>query len=190
VGCVYRATNKVNGKIYIGMTTQSLEKRKIQHFSNANKPKYIFHRAIKKYGKESFDWEILHESDSQKELFRLESQEIENQESGKSENGYNIMLGDNSKSEGTLKHVAINRVQEMVDSYTLLVPKARESHNAIVDGTIKMKKGLECYTLLWLQLFIECSKQLRKYKNLIEYIKTTNAPRYKHIFGKIEAVYE
>jgi len=35
IGIIYKATNKINGKIYIGKTMQSLHRRKICHKSNA-----------------------------------------------------------------------------------------------------------------------------------------------------------
>ena len=61
-GVIYKATNKVNGKSYIGQTIQSLYKRKIKHISDAILKKETnskFHNAIRKYGRENFDWEIL-----------------------------------------------------------------------------------------------------------------------------------
>lgn len=34
---IYKATNKTNGKYYIGKTTRTLEKRKIEHKAKAKK---------------------------------------------------------------------------------------------------------------------------------------------------------
>lgn len=55
---IYKVTNKVNGKIYIGLTKQGIEKRWDQHVYNANykKPKKrtYFQRAIVKYGENNF----------------------------------------------------------------------------------------------------------------------------------------
>lgn len=67
--------------------------------------------------------------------------------------------------------------------------KAKENHNSVVDGLIKMREGLESHTLLFIQLFFECKKQVTKYQKSIDYIEKTNAPRYKNILGNIEAVY-
>ena len=53
---IYKATNTANGKIYIGLTTLSLERRKIEHFwkaNSSNKP-YHFYNAIRKYGWNAF----------------------------------------------------------------------------------------------------------------------------------------
>jgi len=61
VGIVYKATNIINSKVYIGQTGKTLKERKRNHRNEANKekPKYLFHRAIKKYGIEAFTWEVI-----------------------------------------------------------------------------------------------------------------------------------
>ncbi len=59
---VYMTTNTVNGKRYIGMTGVALRKRQSVHFANVKSGKMycrLFHRAIKKYGRDAFKWEIL-----------------------------------------------------------------------------------------------------------------------------------
>ena len=71
---IYKATNKTNGKSYIGQSTFDLEKRKGEHLkgSQRQKPKYFLHRAIKKYGMNDFDWEVLAECETKEELDRTE----------------------------------------------------------------------------------------------------------------------
>jgi group I intron endonuclease len=61
---IYRALNKINGKSYVGFTSTNPDKRKWTHEYNAIKlgyPQY-FYNALRKYGKESFDWTILYQS--------------------------------------------------------------------------------------------------------------------------------
>lgn len=61
---IYRATNKDNGKSYIGQTIRSLHARRSEHLRAANtiatrtRPT-IFNIALSKYGSGAFDWEIL-----------------------------------------------------------------------------------------------------------------------------------
>lgn len=66
-GIVYKVTNTINGKVYIGKTTKTLKQRKYVHKSYSKKDtsgkKVIFHNAIKKYGWENFKWEVLCECD-------------------------------------------------------------------------------------------------------------------------------
>jgi group I intron endonuclease len=55
-GLVYVATNKINGKQYVGLTKRTLKDRWNQHINVANKhANTYFHHAIVKYGADSFD---------------------------------------------------------------------------------------------------------------------------------------
>jgi len=55
-GIVYLATNKANGKQYVGLTKRSLDARWRQHVNVANQgAKTYFHRAIVKHGVAGFD---------------------------------------------------------------------------------------------------------------------------------------
>jgi group I intron endonuclease len=57
---IYRITNTVNGKFYIGQTSRSLDVRWSEHVYRAlNGSVTHFHNAIRKYGSESFTREIL-----------------------------------------------------------------------------------------------------------------------------------
>lgn len=60
-GIIYKYTNLLNKKVYIGQTTTTLEQRHKKHLSQLNDNTY-FHRAIKKYGIDNFSWEIIEES--------------------------------------------------------------------------------------------------------------------------------
>lgn len=71
---IYRATNKINNKSYIGLTTRSLQERKLEHLRHYLSENTYFHRAIQKYGKDNFDWEVLDNSASTiQELKELET---------------------------------------------------------------------------------------------------------------------
>lgn len=64
---IYKITNLVNGKSYIGQST-NIEKRFIGHKSVAFNPNdknynYPLYRAIRKYGLENFSFEVLEECD-------------------------------------------------------------------------------------------------------------------------------
>lgn len=53
---VYLVTNLLNGKVYVGKTSRTLERRWVEHCSEANtKSNVYFHNAIRKHGKENFD---------------------------------------------------------------------------------------------------------------------------------------
>lgn len=71
---IYKATNIINNKCYIGQTINELWTRKGCHKRQSKNPKptSYFHRAIKKYGWDNFHWEILCECDTREELDEME----------------------------------------------------------------------------------------------------------------------
>jgi len=71
---VYKATNIVNNKMYIGITKQGIIYRISDHVHSANKQNSnsIFPRTIKKYGIENIKWSIIDYANSWEELCELE----------------------------------------------------------------------------------------------------------------------
>jgi group I intron endonuclease len=62
---IYKATNKVNNKFYIGRCKGSISSREYKHWwyaknKNANTP---FPSALRKYERDNFIWEIIEETD-------------------------------------------------------------------------------------------------------------------------------
>lgn len=58
---IYKATNKTTKKEYVGLTKNELSNRKADHKRKAKSGKstMAFHDAIRKYGFENFEWEII-----------------------------------------------------------------------------------------------------------------------------------
>lgn len=57
---IYKATNKTNGKIYIGQTAISLADRKVGHIQKVNSgSRSYFHNAIRGQGIDAFVWEAI-----------------------------------------------------------------------------------------------------------------------------------
>lgn len=87
-GIIYKITNTVNNKSYIGQTRQSIQFRWNQHTSK--KDNTYFHNAIQKYGKDNFTIEILEECDvselNEKEIFYIAKYDT-------FKNGYNLTIG-------------------------------------------------------------------------------------------------
>lgn len=68
---VYMAVNKVNGKGYVGQTTQGLEARWCQHCSLQGKCRAL-ESAIRKYGANAFEVSVVATAQTQEESNRLE----------------------------------------------------------------------------------------------------------------------
>lgn len=88
---VYLATNRTNGKQYVGLTTLSLSARKLIHRHDSIYKDYPFQRAIRKYGIDGFDWTTLRECMSEKEMTKWEKHFI--QKFNTYGNGYNAHPG-------------------------------------------------------------------------------------------------
>jgi len=90
---IYKATNSVNNKIYVGKTINSLEKRMNEHLGAAfnDNSKLYFHRALRKHGKENFIWEIIYECKNEDELNEKEKFFIKKFDS--LNYGYNLTKG-------------------------------------------------------------------------------------------------
>ena len=66
-GFIYKITNTINSKSYIGQTIQNVKERFYQHCAikcSKAVSNMAIHRAIKKYGKSNFTVEVIEEIDS------------------------------------------------------------------------------------------------------------------------------
>lgn len=144
---VYKATSRINGKSYIGYT-KNLKKRKSDHkYAAANNkyPNKVFHKAIRKYGWDSFDWEILFESED-KDLvyFGMEPHFITEYDT--INNGYNLCYGGagNSKprTEQEKKHLSdILKGRKKPDGHGNKVSKALKNRIFSKDTLLRMSKS-------------------------------------------------
>jgi len=97
---IYKATNKIDDKCYIGQTKKKLQTRIYDHL---RKSKYTdlnihFYNAIRKYGWDNFKWEVLCECESKRELDEMEFHYIKQYDSY--DNGYNMTLGGDAGTWG------------------------------------------------------------------------------------------
>lgn len=75
---IYKATNTINNKVYIGKTVKTFERRIDEHKRCSKKHKHtsIFYNAINKYGFENFTWEIVKACQNIDELNTCEKEYI------------------------------------------------------------------------------------------------------------------
>ncbi len=93
MGCVYMAENIANGKRYVGVTINSLDDRKSSHLNDVFRgSQLVFHRAIRKYGVESFVWSVLEEDNDPEWLLFAEKCWVKKMQS-KLPFGYNMTEG-------------------------------------------------------------------------------------------------
>ena len=87
---IYAFFNKLNSKIYIGKT-KNLSARYKQHIYFSNKSNFAIHKAIKKYGKDNFEYIVLDYHENENIIYQLEEYYIKLFASNI--NGYNLNSG-------------------------------------------------------------------------------------------------
>jgi group I intron endonuclease len=91
---IYCHTNRVNGKRYVGQTVYSMEKRWGDHVSSSKFKgrRSLFANAVRKYGADAFDHQLLEVVSTQEEANLAEARWI-SQFTCLVPNGYNLTLG-------------------------------------------------------------------------------------------------
>lgn len=116
---VYKATNKENGKVYIGATTKTLEERRKGHISHAfgSTKNGYFQDAIVKYGPENFIFEPIDKANSLSEMYDKEQYWISYYNSTDNRYGYNLDSGGLfcKKSESTKRKIGDTTLRKWND---------------------------------------------------------------------------
>ncbi len=92
---IYKITNDINQKIYVGKTERTVEERFLEHcraFKRESCEKRPLYSAMRKYGIEHFHIELIEETDNpeEREIYWIEKL-------GSFKNGYNATLGGDGK---------------------------------------------------------------------------------------------
>lgn len=141
---VYKHTNMVNNKVYIGITSQDPIVR--WQGGNGYRDNYHFHRAIKKYGWKSFSHEIISKNLSKKEACSFEIFLISYYKSSDRRYGYNISLGGNVPSKESIekarqKNIGSKRTEEQKE-------KMRQNHADFSKGNHPSARKIICVTTM------------------------------------------
>ena len=145
-GYIYKTTNKINNKIYIG-----------QHISSSFDIKYkgsgvSLSYAIKKYGWNSFYTEILEECDSLDQMNEREGYWIDYYNSTDPSIGYNLDSGgsNNKHSEITkekMSKAALGKKKSPIHCQNISKAKTGTTHDPWQAGKVWVMKGEERYLL-------------------------------------------
>ena len=115
VGYIYKITNLVNGKVYIGQTSKTIEERFRHHKVDSNRKNkesynYPLYRAFRKYGIDNFKIEEIEQCEidniNEREIYWIEFYNSFNKEKG-----YNQTLGGDGK-----RTLQIDE-QDIIDKY-------------------------------------------------------------------------
>jgi group I intron endonuclease len=145
---IYKITNKINGKLYIGETAEkNPQTRWAGHLYTIRKGKGcpLLGAAFKKYGEENFIFEVIHEC-AKEERFNIEKQKIIEYNT-LVPNGYNATLGGmgggfkgKKHSEETKKKMAAST---SAIHAALSVERKEELHKLRIIRSKNLNKGVE-----------------------------------------------
>jgi len=144
---VYKITNKINKKIYIGKSKLSVDKRWKRHIQNAlyYKRKGYFYTAIRKYGQDNFNLEILEEIIIESELNNREKYWIKYYQSNNKNIGYNMTEGGDGGCHGE-EHKAKLRLYrlgtKLTDEHKRKISEANKGKEVTKETRDKLSKAL------------------------------------------------
>lgn len=140
---IYKITNKVNNKIYIGKTEFSIEKRFKEHCNDAFKErneKRPLYLAMKKYGINNFSIELIEETlnPEEREKFWIEK-------TGAFKYGYNATIGGDGKRylDYDLIIATYQEVQNIAEVARILNISRDSVHDILEEKNIDIKLNKE-----------------------------------------------
>ena len=97
MGYIYKISNDINDKVYIGQTRQPLHQRWSMHKQHSKTKPNLLYRAMRKYGIEHFSIEIIEECDenllNEREVYWINFYDSYHR-------GYNMTIGGEQGSDG------------------------------------------------------------------------------------------
>jgi len=143
-GIVYKVTNIKTNEIYVGATTSSIDKRKLDHINLSKRKKHrTFYKAIGTYGPVAFKWEQIDTASSTDELAKKEKEYI--LEYNSKEEGYNSDVGggiqktvyqDNIEGELVNTFSSLGEAAEVVNSFKQNISSACLSETYFYKGSL------------------------------------------------------
>lgn len=147
-GYIYKISNSINTKVYIGQTTKTVEARFRSHLKASTRTKNGQHLylAMNKYGKDNFWVEQIDTADSREELNNKEKYWISYYNS--INNGYNMMDGGNDENpmnseKVKKKHAQKLSSQEIRDKISKSLSDYRKREGFSVEHKQKIKESRE-----------------------------------------------
>lgn len=107
---IYKITNKINNKIYIGQTINCIQQRFRQHLANKDNTRLA--NSIRKYGKDNFTIEEIDSAETLEELNEKEIYWISYFNTMEHSVGFNMQFGGNNKTHSEESKRKIGRANK------------------------------------------------------------------------------
>lgn len=119
MGAIYKITNQINNKIYIGKTIREPQTRWKEHIQYSHQPNRYntpLYQALRKYGPDYFTFEIIEDNLTDiNELNEKEKYYINLYHSASHELGYNIAIGgDGGRTSSKLTQQQVNKIIDIL----------------------------------------------------------------------------
>lgn len=141
MGFVYKITNDINNKVYIGKTHNNIQKRFQEHCRDCHKETFEnrpLYRAMNKYGVEHFHIELVEETDNpeEREIYWIEQYNSYH-------DGYNATLGGDGKCylDRKLLIDTYLQYQNAVEAAKILGISADHLRDVLRENNIKIKSS-------------------------------------------------
>jgi group I intron endonuclease len=141
---IYKFTHVETNRCYIGQTVQSPNQRKLEHISGSrySEKTHHFHNALKKYGTDSFTFEVIAIANSLEELNLLEEQYVTEYDS--INNGFNIRQPGGNKLHNEKSKIRMSESQKTAHARRRETNNGIETHSKI--HSHKGKTGIWSYS--------------------------------------------
>lgn len=125
---IYKITNQVNNKVYIGLTTETLEKRWSGHLQTYKTCERHLYKSMRKYGIDKFTIEEIDRANSFEELGELERKYIKQYNSQNPDKGYNITAGgeSNQLDANPRAKLSVEEVKHIREIYSMCELRCKE----------------------------------------------------------------
>lgn len=137
---IYKITNTVNGKVYVGLTTTTLCNRWCKHKQDSKTCNRHLYKSMRKYGLENFTIEEIDNTEDFKELGRLERYYIQLYDSQNPDKGYNITAGgeSNQLDANPRTRLKVSDVVQIREIYSYgELSKSKDSFRSLIANSYK-----------------------------------------------------
>lgn len=126
---IYKITNSVNNKVYIGLTTQGLIQRQREHLSRLNdcNRTHKLYQAMRKYGADKFKFEEIFVCFNDKDLVEFETAFIK--EYNSFNKGYNMTVGGEVISQETKDKLRTKMLGRKLTWYNKILESRKNNPN-------------------------------------------------------------
>lgn len=183
---IYKITNKNNNKVYIGQSSY-IEKRWERHRTgpfNPNNNQYHspFYRAIRKYGLDSFNFEVIEEC-SQSELNDKEIYWIKYYNATNPEKGYNLCDGGQKGHFVKLDYNSLKEIKDLIKNSSMYLKDIAQKYNVSLITIKDINQGYSWYDE-------NENYPLRQTKNIKYYCKNCGKEVTKYSHGLCNSCYK